>query len=89
MRQAIGRALHLAAPTFGWCYRCLIPWKFCDGHSTRYSASSGCFPLCENCWSELSAEQRLPFYEQLCNAWGSDADERTAIRSAVLTEGMA
>jgi len=57
------------APGYSACGRCRRPWKFCDGHSTRYSDSHGCFPLCEQCWLELTVEQRMPFYRYL--VWGT------------------
>lgn len=49
----------------GQCGNCKVSWKWVDGHSTMFTQSSGCFPLCEKCWSELTPEQRLPFYREL------------------------
>ena len=53
----------------GCCYRCRVTWKWVDGHNTNYSNGSGCFPLCEECWSELTPKDRLPFYDALVNEW--------------------
>lgn len=58
------------ASDYGCCGRCRWPWPFVQTHSTRYSESNGCFPLCEQCWQELrTPEARLPFYEQLIDNW--------------------
>lgn len=39
------------------------------GPHTRYGQMSGCFPLCERCWSNLTPETRLPYYEALIDKW--------------------
>lgn len=47
----------------------------CDEHVTPYFIDSGglwvaaCFPLCEECWSELSIRARIPYYEALWLDW--------------------
>jgi hypothetical protein len=33
---------------------------------------SSCFPLCEQCWQELTPGQRLPYYRALVDSWMSD-----------------
>jgi hypothetical protein len=38
-------------------------------HLTPYKNGSSCFPLCEGCWSELTPEQRFPYYQQLVRKW--------------------
>lgn len=30
------------------------------------------FPLCEQCWNELTPETRIPYYRQLYDHWASD-----------------
>ena len=40
-----------------------------EGHTTMYSDSSGCFPLCEGCWFKLTKEERLPYYRKLHDRW--------------------
>lgn len=62
-------------------------------HSTKYSPTEGCFPLCEGCWSELSTGERMPYYDMLVIRWMRDArtvedmdtlrDKRLLIREAV------
>jgi len=34
-----------------------------------YGEGIGCFPLCVDCWPELTPEERLPFYRQLYEHW--------------------
>lgn len=72
-------------PYTGGCFRCTTPWDFIRAHTTPYCGCkqdgphrngrdycSGCFPLCESCWSELSINQRVPFYEKLVALWGRE-----------------
>src|SRR5690348_6173590 len=48
-------------------YRGLIGVK---PHITNYTLGSGCFPLCEPCWTALETpEARLPYYKQLWDSW--------------------
>jgi hypothetical protein len=61
-----GRLFHNLAPGYSHCGRCLMPWKFADGHDTPYSPTAGCFPLCEDCWEDLETpEARMPYYRRL------------------------
>jgi hypothetical protein len=69
VRQVKGTVLSLIAPNYSRCYRCGMPWKFTQGHSTPYNNDSGCFPLCEKCWGELTPQERLPYYKQLWIDW--------------------
>ena len=77
------------------CYRCHVLWRVGNTHSTQWSRSSGTFPLCESCWSDLTIEQRIPYYDRLVDDWvksgtfnpdynGQSEDEvRTAMLTAV------
>lgn len=56
---------------YGKCYRCRTPWNIVDYHVTKYTMSSGCFPLCVKCWAGLSPHERLPFYRRLIEHWYS------------------
>lgn len=82
LQVRIGRVSHLLAPGFGDCGRCHTNWHFCEGHSTKYTETHGCFPLCEACWSELTPERRLPYYRDLFEQWMRDdpADDETKHR---------
>ncbi len=91
VRNAVGRKLG-----YGGCYRCGGTWDYTEVHMTYYSSVSGCFPLCESCWSELSPQERLPYYATLVGKWTSGdtgtpldrrvsyLDEWVAIKTAVL-----
>ena len=86
-RKICGVVARLVSPGYSSCYRCARPWTVCKGHSTHYSEWSGCFPLCEECWSELTPETRLPFYQRLYTEWqrqGYSGDDWQAIERAVL-----
>lgn len=69
IRLMRGRALKPLAPGYSCCFRCETPWKFTDHHATPYGGGRACFPLCQECWSELTPEQRVPYYEQLLKWW--------------------
>lgn len=61
-------------PGRGFCFRCGMPWvESLSGrmnyHSTRFSKSEGCFPLCQYCWERLTPTERLPFYRTLLEDW--------------------
>lgn len=92
LRWRIGKLAALLSPGYGECGRCHTNWQFCEGHSTQYSEGSGCFPLCEQCWSELKPTDRIPYYRSLWESWNkaegeiSDykAPEWLAIERAVL-----
>lgn len=90
-RRVLAALARAAAPGFGCCYRCGMPWKFTEPHITDYSASHGCFPLCEACWAVLTPEQRVPFYEYLIHDWVAESDveggEAEAIIGAVMRGG--
>lgn len=88
-RRALAVIARAAAPGYGWCYRCGMPWKFAEYHVTNYSNGSGCFPLCEPCWAELTPEQRWPFYEQLLRRWQEDVLVEGAEAEAILGAVMA
>lgn len=64
---------------FGWCYRCGESWKRVEPHRTAYSDSGGCFPLCEQCWSDLDPEARLPYYRMLWGNWLSNGTHHNGV----------
>ena len=87
-RVRVGRLSSILSPGYGACGRCKTNWQFADSHSTQYSDSSGCFSLCERCWSDLTPETRLPYYEEMFRGWGeTDASQWRQIRDAVLSGG--
>lgn len=66
--------VRLVAPgSYGSCFCCGISWWIDCYHRTPYTDDgSGCFALCEFCWSRMTPAERLPFYETLMAQWRSD-----------------
>lgn len=83
LRGLLERRLH---PGFSSCYRCWRPWACVRGHATMYSEHEGCFPLCQQCWSELPVEGRLPYYKKLWISWDDPDIDWEPIRDAVYAE---
>lgn len=67
-KSLIDRVWH---PAYGSCGRCGMTWATVEGHITYYSPYSGCFPLCEKCWPELTPIERWPYYKKLIGCWKS------------------
>ncbi len=97
--RRLGRLSQWISPGYSWCGRCKTTWNWVEGHSTQFlwcegdnsndkNSGSGMFPLCEYCWHELTPEQRLPFYLELNNRWGTDgaALDEAMIRRSVMRE---
>lgn len=66
----------LLNPSYSCCRFCNRPWNVCKWHDTPISEGQDCFPLCEDCWSVLSPEERLPYYEDLVNSWKQENDRK-------------
>jgi len=62
----------LLYPGYCQCGACLKSYKQAIFHTTQYTEGSGCFPLCEKCWSELTPPERLSYYRQLWQKWVND-----------------
>lgn len=58
-RELAGRLL---PSHFSHCSRCRLPWNVVEGHVIAYSRNSGCFPICNECWDDLTPVDRVPFY---------------------------
>ena len=58
---------------FSGCLRCGGSWAVKRPHWTWYS-DAGMGPICEECYDELSPEERLPYYVKLWESWGSPED---------------
>ncbi len=54
---------------FSNCHRCYRKWNIVIGHTTKFTDTDGCFPLCESCWTVLTPYERLPYYKQLYLDW--------------------
>src|SRR3990170_664223 len=71
----------------GGCLKCRTPWYCIRDHPTPYNdGASGCFPLCDKCWGDLTPGRRLPYYKQLFAIWNEpeDSPKRRDITAAVL-----
>ena len=85
LRKIVGAVARIFSPSYSWCKRCRRPWSICDGHATTYNEGSGCFPLCEPCWKELTPQTRLPYYRALWQIWTRrDPKQWEMIKVAVL-----
>lgn len=96
-RGVLDRLLH---PSFGSCGRCGMTWATVKGHETPYEwfgefteangervAAAACFPLCVECWTDLTPAERLPYYRALFTRWelyGRDSADWSKIESSVL-----
>ena len=75
VRRFIGFIARFFYPGFSTCGRCSRPWPVCTGHDTPITQNSSCFPLCEDCWQELTVENRLPYYAALFRDWQRFSDD--------------
>ena len=48
---------------YGGCNRCGDTWNWKEAQGVPYGVGRGCFPLCRQCYMELSPEERFPYYE--------------------------
>lgn len=62
---------------YGWCFCCKRQWDIVEGHRTYDpEGTSGCFPLCEECWADMTPEERVPYYDRLFADWEADWKKR-------------
>lgn len=69
------------------CGHCGRPWPICNEHATMYTWDRGCFPLCEDCWSELTIEERWPYYLDLWSRWSSEDENKLELMRRAVMEG--
>lgn len=70
LRKFAGFFARLLFPLYSACGRCGMPWRVTKHHSTNLlTKGGGLFPLCEHCWSDLTIEERLPYYRKLYESW--------------------
>lgn len=69
LRKIAGFFARLVSPMCSWCGRCDMPWNLTKNHVTGVTEVSGIFPLCENCWNDLTPQDRLPYYRKLYESW--------------------
>jgi hypothetical protein len=61
-RDRVNMARGRRSTGYGDCSRCLLTWDVVDGHTIAYATGCGCFPICNECWDELTPVERVPFY---------------------------
>jgi hypothetical protein len=90
LRVAVGVLLRLFTPGCAGCRRCLWPWVLVTPHDTLIVSEQNWsryqFSLCERCWRQLSARERLPYYKR---GWSSNSALREpweVVEAAVLAE---
>lgn len=82
-RKLLGMMSRIAFYSYSWCGVCKRTWNICEKHSTEYKTEMdgmitwGCFPLCEECWQDLTIEQRIPYYEDLWQDWLQQETDKT------------
>ncbi|MED0709475.1 hypothetical protein P4S91_04635 [Aneurinibacillus aneurinilyticus] len=86
----IGTVSRYLFPNYSACVKCNTTWNLVKMHKTKYREETyewgiirrAVGPLCEKCWSGLSIEERLLFYEVAFLA--RDEREWQKIKAAVL-----
>ena len=84
-RKILGSISRWLSPGYSYCTRCGISWKFTKLYTTMYSDHKGCFALCDKCWLQLTAKERLPYYAMVFKESIYEYDWES-IRTAVLEE---
>lgn len=71
IRKTIGFVSRQFYPGMSICGYCGCNWVFARFHNTpyEYGEDNTCSILCEVCWRDLTPEQRLPYYRDLCEHW--------------------
>ena len=87
-RRLWGVIARIFSPGYSHCGHCKRPWTVCKGHNTPIDDNIGCFPLCSECWSELTPDTRMPYYVALIKWWEETSfvsnEKKTRIKSAVM-----
>jgi hypothetical protein len=100
LKRLIGLYSIVAYADVAGCVRCYRRWRLgkqrnsrwltVEPHFTMYSKSTGCFPLCKECWRTLTPETRLPFYRKLYDRWAKNGHSARppfeTIKDAVMNE---
>lgn len=71
---------------YSGCSACGDTWDWKKSHTTKIDDVCGVFPLCEECWSAKSVEERMPFYHQLYHQYSPREESWAVWEYAVLRE---
>ena len=86
-RLIAGAMARIVSPGYGWCSCCGRPWTICKGKVVGQA-----FPLCEECFSEMTPQERVPHFLALFQDWQMSSEingrpfsrDWSAMRDAVL-----
>ena len=73
IKNAIGRS-----KGYSGCNRCGDRWNWKEKHIVPYGNASGMFPLCEECYQQISPKERYHYCRELAREWekwGSSEDD--------------
>ena len=75
---------------YGNCSCCHDSWMYKESHTTYYTEYKGTFPLCEECWSRMTIEQRLHHYHVIVDNWvhSRNLSEREEYRELLIKAVM-
>ena len=84
-RVRSGMMQRLLHPGIGCCERCRRPLWYSKAvaHCTMYTLSSGINVLCEDCWGELTPEDRWSWYRSFVMRHDGWQQEYEQVRTAV------
>ncbi len=59
---------------YGGCHRCRDRWnwkepQYVDYYEYEDGGTSGMFPLCKECYNQLTPKERYPYYRRLYFSW--------------------
>ena len=68
------------AEDYAACEGCGTPWKFVDGHATKFTGPDGqdvgMTVVCVRCWPELTKVQRLECHKRVWERWLQSGRDR-------------
>jgi hypothetical protein len=75
-------------PRISTCNRCGGGWNWKEGHTVYYTTShhSGMFPICEDCWKEITPEERFHYCHELSMRWAMSGHPKLNIDWGVVRE---
>lgn len=67
VRRWLGKHHH-----YGGCRRCGGTWNYKKSHDLAFDKGSGMGPLCQECWTKTTTEQKKFYVRQLVDLWRRD-----------------
>lgn len=72
VRKRLAELVESSYPGKNDCRRCGLTEQLISLHGTMYGLTHGVSVLCEKCWQELTAEEKLPYYRAAFDSWDKD-----------------